>query len=117
MPKQKQANAERRFLAMWDCNGLESLIDITGHDHDAMMAGLKGETFKTPYNISMMIMRAKFNTQRSYEIYAFTTEDDIDYDTVLDMFKHSPQVIVNAIRKNGHMIHSDYNPNEKRVIV
>jgi hypothetical protein len=113
MPKQQKAKIERRFLAMWDCNGLESLFDITDSDHDAMMAGLKGETFRTPYNISMMIMRARFNTQRSYEIYAFTTEEDIDYDTVLEMFKHSPQVIVNAIRKNGHKIHSDYHPSQK----
>lgn len=116
MPK-KQIKPERRYLAMWDCYGLESLFDITNHDHDAMIAGLKGETFKIPYNISMMIMRAKFNTQRSYEIYAFTAGPDIDYDTIVDMFKTSPQVIVDAIRKNGHMIHSDHSPNQQKVIV
>ena len=101
---------------MWDCNGLESLFDITDSDHDAMMAGLKGETYRFPYNISMMIMRARFNTQRSYEIYAFTTEVDVDYDCVKVMFEHTPQMIVDAIRKNGHKIHSDYNPNHKKVI-
>jgi hypothetical protein len=113
MTKKKSSDNERRYLAMWDCYGLECLFDITDSDHDAMIAGLKGETFKIPYNISMMIMRAKYNTQRSYEIYAFTTEPDVDYDTILEMFKHSPQVIVDAIRRNGHKIHSDYNPSPK----
>jgi len=118
MPKKKKpSNSDRRYLAMWDCNGLESLFDITDSDHDAMMAGLKGESYRTPYNIGMMIMRARFNTQRSYEIYAFSAEADIDYDTILEMFKTSPQVIVDAIRRNGHKIYSDYNPIDRRVIV
>lgn len=104
---------QNRFLAMWDCNGLESLFDITSMDHEAMIAGLKGETFKTPFNIGMMIMRAKFNMQRSYEIYTFSTEDDISYDDVLELFKHSPQTIVDAIRKNGDKIYSDYTKKEK----
>lgn len=116
MPR-KQIKPERRYLAMWDCYGLESLFDITDSDHDAMIAGLKGETFRTPYNISMMIMRAKFNTQRSYEIYAFTTEPDVDYGMIEAMFKESPQTIVELIRSRGHKIHSDYHPNDRRVIV
>lgn len=105
----------KKFLAMWDCNGLECLFDITDLEHDAMIAGLKNEAFKTPFNLSMMMMRARFNTQRSYEIYSFLTEDDIDYDCVLDMFKNTPQVIVDAIRKNGNKIYSDYS-GQKQVI-
>lgn len=104
---------QNRFLAMWDCNGLESLFDISDFEGDAMIAGLKGEAFKAPFNISMMIMRARFNTQRSYEIYTFETESDISYNDVIELFKHTPQVIVDAIRKNGHMIHSDYTAKQK----
>jgi hypothetical protein len=102
-----------RFLAMWDCNGLECLFDITDVDGDMLMAKLKGETYKTPYNISMMMMRARANTQRSYEIYAFTTDETMDYDFVKSMFDSDPQTIVNSIREQGHMIHSDYNPRQK----
>lgn len=104
---------QNRFLAMWDCNGLECLIDITDLEGDAMIAGLKGESFKAPFNIGMMIMRARFNTQRSYEIYTFETESDIDYDCVKDMFDNTPQVIVDAVRKNGNKIYSDYSKKEK----
>jgi hypothetical protein len=102
-----------KFLAMWDCDGLECLFDITDMDGEAMMAGLKGETYKMPFNIGMMIMRARYNSQRSYEIYIFETEDDIDYDCIKDMFEHTPQVIVNAIRKNGNKLYSDYSKKEK----
>ena len=104
---------ENRFLAMWDCNGLECLFDLTNMDHDAMMAGLKGETFKAPFNISMMMIRAQVNSQRSYEIYTFTTDDTIDYDDVVEMFRHSPQTIVDAIREKGNKIYSNYSKKEK----
>ena len=102
-----------KFLAMWDCNGLECLFDITDLEHDAMISGLKNEAFKTPFNLTMMMMRARFNNQRSYEIYTFETEPDIDYDCIKDMFDNTPQTIVNAIRKNGNKIYSDYTAKEK----
>lgn len=104
---------QNRFLAMWDCDGLESLFDITGMDHEAMLAGLKGETFKAPFHIGTMILRARYNSQRSYEIYTFSTDPDIDYDCVKEMFKYSPQVIVDAIRDKGDKIYSDYTKKEK----
>lgn len=103
-----------RFLAMWDCNGLECLFDITDVDGDMLMSKLKGETYKVPYNLSMMMMRARANLQRSYEIYSFTTVD-MDYDDVKSLFETDPQVMVNAIREQGHMIHSDYSPNRKAI--
>lgn len=99
---------------MWDCEGLECLFDITGLEGDAMMSGLKGETYKTPFNITMMMMRARFNNQRSYEIYSFTTED-MDYDDIKDLFDNDPQIIVNAIRKDGNKIYSDYTKKQKAI--
>jgi hypothetical protein len=37
----------------------------------------------------------------------------MDYEDVKSMFETDPQVMVNAIREQGHMIHSDYNPRQK----
>jgi hypothetical protein len=107
---------ENRFLAMWDNQGLECLFDITDLDGDNFMSALKGETYKTPFNIGTMIIRARANSQRSYEIYAFTTDETMDYDFVKDMFESDPQVIVNSIRETGRKIYSDYTPNTKKVI-
>ena len=104
---------QNRFLAMWDCNGLECLIDITDLEGDAMMAGLKGESYKVPFNLSMMLLRARVNSQRVYEIYSFTTDSTLGYDEVKDLFETDPQTIVNAIRKQGHMIFSNYTTKKK----
>jgi aminopeptidase-like protein len=101
-----------KFLAMWDCDGLECLFDVTDMEGDAMMSGLKGETYKVPFNLGMMMMRARYNNQRSYEIYTFTTLG-MKYKDVKDMFDNDPQVIVESIRENGNMIYSDYSKKAK----
>lgn len=104
---------QNKFLAMWDCNGLECLIDITDLEGDAMMAGLKGESYKVPFNLSMMLLRARVNSQRSYEIYSFTTDSTLGYDEVKAVFEDDPQTIVDLIRKQGNMIFSDYTTKKK----
>lgn len=104
------------FLAMWDCNGLECLFDITNMEHDAMIAGLKNEPFKTPFNLSTLMLRARYNSQRSYEIYSFSTTD-IDLEDIEELFETEPQHIVNLIREKGRKIYSDYTPSNKKVIV
>lgn len=101
---------------MWDCEGLECLFDISDIEGDNFMSALKGETYKTPFNLSMLMMRARANSQRSYEIYAFSTDETMDYDFVKDMFESDPQVIVNSIRETGRKIYSDYTPNNRKVI-
>ena len=101
---------------MWDCEGLECLFDITDLEGDNFMSTLKGETCKTPFNIGTMMLRARYNSQRSYEIYIFDTDETMDYDFVKDMFDTDPQVIVNSIRGNGRKLYSDYKPNNKKVI-
>ncbi len=102
-----------KFLAMWDCNGLECLFDITDLEHDAMISGLKDEPFKTPFNLSMMMMRARVNMQRSYEIYTFEVEGEIDKDTMVLMFNSNPQYFAELIREKGNKIYSDYTKQEK----
>jgi hypothetical protein len=102
-----------RFLAMWDCNGLECLFDITDLEHDAMIAGLKNESFKMPFNLSMLMLRARFNNQRSYEIYTFETEGHVSKNDIEVMFDTDPQGIVNLIREKGRKLYSDYSPKEK----
>ena len=104
-----------RFLAMWDCNGLEYLCDITDLEHDKMISDLKCESFKTPFNLTMLMLRARANSQRSYEIYIFETTD-MEYDEVEYCFENDPQVIVNLIRERGNKLYSDYTPSERKKI-
>jgi hypothetical protein len=62
-----------------------------------------------------MILRARANSQRSYEIYEFNSALDIE--VVKELFKTDPQVIVNWIRKNGYKIYSDYNVNQCNQVI
>jgi hypothetical protein len=52
-----------------------------------------------------MILRARANNQRHYEIYGFTSHESEEW--VRDIFESEPQTIVNWIRDNGVKIYSD----------
>ena len=106
-------NGNSKFLAMWDCNGLECLFDITDIEGDAMIAGLKNETFKIPFNISTMMIRARVNSQRSYEIYTFEVQGEISKDEMIEMFDDNPQYFAELIREKGNKLYSDYNLKQK----
>jgi hypothetical protein len=116
----------KNFIAMWDNTGLESIFDV-----DAEMAQrdayekrklwniLKDEKmleYRSSIPLQSLILRARANSQRHYEIYQFTT-DGIDIDDVKSMFEDNPQFIVNHIRKNGRKIYSDRFEIKNSVIV
>lgn len=104
---------------MWDKLGLESIFDvdaakqeIDNFEKDQLIKILKEEPTQkiikpNPIPLQMLILRARFNSQREYEIYEFTSTFGIK--KVKKLFESEPQVIVDWIRKNGHKIYSDYN--------
>lgn len=104
-----------KFLAMWDNTGLECIIDINAYydEHEEWekrksWAVLKGESFfetEPSIPLQLMIMRARFNTQRHYEIYIFTTDENENF--VRDMFQFQPQAMVDTIRRCGHQVFSE----------
>ena len=99
------------FLASWDNTGLEYLVNLTAKEKDALFAILKGE--KKDFNswlqstVAGMTLRARYNTQRHYEIYSFWVNKGIDEKAVREMFKQDPQGTVNLIRVKGNKIYSD----------
>jgi hypothetical protein len=115
----------RYILASWDREGFECLQDITGlhpdnYDKAQLMDALRGNGIqKNPlyHQISMMKLRARFNSQRSYEIYVLATEDSVGFKEVEDWMIADPQSLVDWIRVNHHVkVYSDYNPNPRTVI-
>lgn len=101
---------------MWDCNGLECLFDITDLEHDAMIAGLKNESYKIPFNLSTLMIRARYNSQRSYEIYTFEIDGEMSREEMADLFNENPQYFADLVRQKGVKIYSDYTANTKKVI-
>lgn len=118
-------NKTKHYLAMWDMLGLECLFDVDTHmnefnewEKQKIVAILKEEqTPKKPQGIplQMLILRARYNSQRAYEIYEFNST--LAYDELKEAFEDNPQPIVEWIRTNGKKVYSDYVKQEKKLIV
>jgi hypothetical protein len=97
--------------------GLEYSCNLTDYEKDLMWSALKGEkpTVRIP-GIDLLILRARANPQRNYEIYTVKVEPDVSLKDIQAMFKDSPQDIVDLVRARGHRIYSDRQYKEDRVI-
>jgi len=104
------------WLAMWDNTGLECLVNITELDQQQFLDGLKGQPSKVAFNLNAMILRARYNSQRHYEIYTFAADDSISKEDLVAQFTDSPQAMVDMIRKRGNKIYSDQ-VNKKEVVI
>jgi hypothetical protein len=110
---------------MWDMLGLESLHDVDLHmnrynewEKQKVISILKEERIPSqPLGIplQMMLLRAKVNSQRMYEIYEFNST--LVYDELKEAFEDNPQPIVEWIRANGKKVYSDYVKQDRKMIV
>ncbi len=73
--------------------------DILKGQKDSPMAA------KVSSIIRNMMLRARFNPQRKYEIYVFNSDPEITEQEVVDAFEASPQTMADTIRRIGELIH------------
>ena len=110
------------YLISWDMTGLEAVIPITQYeqwDRDNTFRILKDEeTARNPLNSIMqgMLLRARFNSQRCYEIYAIDCGDEISELDIRNMFEANPQASAELIRARGHQLYSDRLNRDRAVI-
>lgn len=102
---------------MWDQLGLECIFNVTDHHKQVMWSTLQGVPIPSTYSLDMLIMRARANYHRHYEIYTINVEPDITQDDIVDLFKTNPQMIVNLVRERGYKIYSDRLDTKEVVIV
>jgi hypothetical protein len=101
------------YLVYWCEEGLESVVPITEYekwDRDNTFRVLNDqESLTNPLNrmIQGMLLRARFNTQRHYELYAVDCEDGIVAEDIVQMFENSPQTAADTFRRLGHKLYSD----------
>lgn len=93
------------FLFMWDMYGLEFCQDITSIEKRNMIKALKGEQLERPFNLNSLLMRARINSQRNYEIYTMTVEQGITEEQVKQWFDSNPQEAVDQIRARGRELY------------
>lgn len=95
-----------QFAVMWDCHGLESVVRIP-NPADTTFALLKGVEPPRPPNILHWQLRARYNSQRHYEIYVITATPGIEEQHIRDMFDADPQSAADTIRRIGNKFYSD----------
>lgn len=121
----------RKFIVSWDSTGLEACVDITdkvssseNFEKEKIFALLKNPDAK-PVNeaqrslnsiIHGMMLRARFNPQRNYEIYILTATNGIEREDIIDWFDASPQAAADRTREIGSKLYSD-RKTQKAVIV
>ena len=102
------------FAIMWDCNGLEAVVRVP-NPADRTFALLKGVEPPRPPNIMHWELRARYNSQRHYEIYIITADSGITEDDIRDMFEADQQSAADTIRRIGEKYYSDRVTKEKLI--
>jgi len=112
---QEQDPRPGQFAIMWDCNGLEAVQRLPD-PADTTFALLKGVEPPKPPNIMHWELRARYNSQRHYEIYIITAQSGIEKEDIVEMFENDPQTAADTIRRIGHKYYSDRREENKIVI-
>jgi hypothetical protein len=99
---------DHQFVVMWDNTGLEFVGDYTEYSQDKMWADLQGKKpTKTFVNLMHLQLRARYNSQRHYEIYLVNATEGITADDIRAMFDADPQSAADLIRERGYKFYSD----------
>lgn len=112
----------KKWIAYWCNEGFEYLDEITQYEHwdqeqlVDILADRKPQPNPLNELINNMTMRARFNPQRHYELYAFSSTSDLKLDDLKTWSEEEPQTFVNWIRGNGVKLYSDHDPKPRKVI-
>lgn len=103
------------FAVMWDNQGLEAVAHIPDLKMSTF-ALLKNQKPPVPPNLLAWELRARYNSQRHYEIYLISVEPGIDETDIRTMFEGDPQYAADLIRSRGQKFYSDRLEQRKVVI-
>lgn len=104
---------DNAYLIYWSSEGLESVVPISQYeqiDIDNTFRLLNDEDpIRNPVNtiIQTMILRARYNSHRHYELYAITADEGITQQHIEKMFDNDSQGSADLIRRIGHKLYSD----------
>jgi hypothetical protein len=113
---------QNAYLIYWSSEGLESVTPIGQYeqiDVDNTFRILRDEDpLRNPVNtlVQTMILRARYNSHRHYELYAITAMDGITGPDIESMFEVAPNEAAKTIRSIGIKLYSD-RAAKKRVVI
>jgi cytidylate kinase len=98
----------KTFILSWDMLGLESCIDVDETELNRTFAVLSDTPHKSEsvQNILRnLTMRARFNSQRHYEIYSVKVDASVTKDDLVSQFNTMPQEMADLIRQRGNKLY------------
>lgn len=101
------------YIFSWDNLGIESIVPITQYEHHdkqnliRMLSEKKTEPNPLNKILGMLLMRARVNTHRHYEIYAIDCNASMDEKFWREQWEKYPQETAELIRERGHKLYSD----------
>ena len=110
------------ILVYWSSEGLESVTSIGHYEQSDMDNTFRilndQDPVRNPVNtiIQTMILRARYNSHRHYELYAVTAADGITSSDVEGMFDTDPNSAAKLVRSLGVKLYSD-RADKKRVVI
>ena len=100
------------FIFSWDIYGIEGIIPIDRYEHWDQENLLKLLANKRPEKnpletiVKTLILRASYNSQRQYEIYAVACDESCDEEFWQHQWKEYPQETADLVRERGHKLYS-----------
>lgn len=110
------------YLFMWNQFGIETIVPITQYEDQSKLDIwniIKGNSpGKNPLDdiITMMLLRARYQSDRNYEIYAMDCDEEITKEQLFDLWDNSPQYAADLTREKGICLYSDRHNYRKAVI-
>ena len=106
------------FLLSWDMNGLEACIDLSDFEKAVMWNTLQGKDPNSKMNLTVnaILLRARMNPQRHYEVYTVRVDSSIDEEDMRHMFEENPQGMADLVRKRGNKIFSGRAAGAPRIV-
>ena len=113
------------WIVSWDCEGVEHLEEITEHHPDRWAEQHLFDSIKESKRVEKPLgfplhalkLRAMYNSHRHYEIYIFTSNEDIEASDLRAWFTNEPQSFADWVRKNHSYKVWDQRRAEKPAIV
>ena len=117
--KKKDYDDTDWFVVSFCCEGLEGIIPLSEIERKETFSILKGNTptESAAHCVNAMILRARFNPQRFYEVYAISAQAGITAKDIEGMFNADPQCAADIIRERGQKLYSDRRKERKDAIV
>ena len=107
----------RAFAVMWDCNGLESIGEIVDPAMKTWAILGNKPVPRENFNLEHWKLRARFNSQRHYEIYAIGVDGSITKEDLVAMFKQDSQYAADLIRARGEKLYSDRRSADEKIAI